>query len=304
MTAQRFLLAALIASLAGCGIGRNDRLDQVRDFRIEWSNPRLADLNYALDTCRVWGDERAYATHCAKRNEEARAIVNGLATCQDRANANYPACQHLGDWLAQHASGVEELLRNASPQGHAADLSELPNLYLPSNPLISATWSNADRALVMANGAWAPLAFTVLALAAVTAAGLRRRVRSRSEADCRDAGASIGVLEPTAPTNIALEAAAQSDEPRTTLITEPRDRVSLSEPPGDQRDHRMAEPVMVCHVDGAAQFANETNPNTDAQSSAYIEHASKERREAEQLAKRRLASEQARRDFDKFKDLF
>lgn len=61
---------------------------------------------------------------------------------------------------------------------------------------------------------------------------------------------------------------------------------------------------MVCHVDGAAQFANETNPNTDAQSSAYIEHASKERREAEQLAKRRLASEQARRDFDKFKDLF
>lgn len=70
MTAQRFLLAALIASLAGCGIGRNDRLDQVRDFRIEWSNPRLADLNYALDTCRVWG--MSARTPRTARNEMRR----------------------------------------------------------------------------------------------------------------------------------------------------------------------------------------------------------------------------------------
>lgn len=304
MTARRFLLAALIASLAGCGAGRNDRLDQVRDFRIEWSKPRLADLNYALDTCRVWGDERAYAMHCAKRNEEARAIVNGLVTCQDQANANYPACQHLGDWLARHAAGVEELLRNASPQGRAADLSALPNLYLPSNPLISAAWSNADRAMVMANGAWVPAAVIVLALAAVTAAGLRRRVRSRSAAQFRDAGESIGVLEPTAPKYIAKETAAQLDEPRSILIAEPSGLVSLPEPSRDPSDHKLTEFVIEGHVDAAAQVTNETNPNTGAQWSADIEDAREERRKAEQSAKRRLAAEQARRDFEKFKDLF
>lgn len=304
MTARRFLLAALITSLAGCGVGRNDRLDQVRDFKIEWSNPRLADLNYALDTCRVWGDEHAYAMHCAKRSDEARAIIDGLVTCQDQANSNYPACQHLGDWLTQHAAAVEELLRNASPQGHAADLSAPQNLYQPSNPLISATWSNADRAMVMANGAWAPVGFSVLALAAVTAAGLRRYVRSRSAADFRAAGASIGVPEPTAPTNIALEVAPQYDEPHSVLVAESRGLVSFPAPPRDQNDHVTAAPVVECHVDGAAQVTPETNADTGARCTDNAEDRGEERHKAEQSAKRRLAAEQARRDFEKFKDLF
>ena len=181
---NRLLPAVMVAAaVSACSSGHIDLYDQVKDFRINWSDPQLGDLGFTLAICEASGTEREIAKHCRTRRDEARAIVDGVVTCKEAENATFPACQQVNEWRSFHEIALAEFLRRTSPDGLPADLSSVRNLCQPSNAMLRAVWSDADRRLAFADGAWMTvIAFLVTSIAMPAALVVTIRNRRRMDA--------------------------------------------------------------------------------------------------------------------------
>lgn len=276
MKANLVLVLVLIVGLTGCGRHTPEIFDQVRETRIDWTNPQLADLALALDTCGAWGNEPAIVRACAERRQEARAVVDGILTCQQPENAEYPACQRVRDWVLSRPPGIAELMRIAGTRGTAADLSNVRNLLRPSNPLIGGAWSNDDRWLSLLAGGWMAITLACAILCAGAAVALL--VRSKRP----PVGESATI--PTAPQTAPPPPFTSNDLRR--IIRED----------AESRRAANAEADRIAAAQEAARLA--------AQSALAAEHAAERQRQDEEAAALRAAAEDAKRDFDQVKDLF
>lgn len=275
MKATLVLVLVLIAGLTGCGRHSPEIFDQVREIRIDWTNPQLADLALALDTCGAWGDEPAIVRACAERRQEARAVVDGIVTCQQPENSEYPACQHVRKWVVSHPLGIAELLRIAGTRGTTAELSNVRNLVRPSNPLINGAWSNDDRWLAFLAGGWITITFSCAALGLGAAVSLQIRSRPRPASE----PPTTAIPPPTpAPsiTSVDLHRFIQEDAERRRAANAEADRIAAA-----QEAERLA-----------------------IRSALAAERAAEQHRQEEETAALRTAAEEAKRDFDQIKDLF
>lgn len=275
MKANSALALALIMGLAACARVNPEVFDQVRGVRVDWTNPQIDGLARALDTCEVWGNDPAIARACAERREEAREVVDGIITCQQSESAAYPACQHVRNWVVSHPPGIAELLRIAGTRGTPADLSNVRNLFRPSNPLIDGAWSNDDRRLAFFGGGWITIGLgcAMLGLGAAVAF----RIRSRR-------------LQVDEFSNIA-----PPPQTPTPAIT-PLDLDRFIQEDAEHRQAANAEADRIAAAQDAERLA--------AQSALAAERAAERQRQEDEATALRTAAEDARREFDQIKDLF
>jgi hypothetical protein len=284
---RRFLLAAtVVAAVAACSSGHIDLYEQVKDFRINWSDPQLSDLSWTLVTCEAFGADGAIARHCSTRRQEAQLIVDGLATCQELENISYPACQRVADWRSTHEIQLADFLRRYTATGVAADLSSIRNLCQPSNPMLVAAWSNADRRLAFTGGAWLSL-LEVLGVLATFATLLFARSRRR-RGHAAPLPITPSTVEPGAEPRFVSRSATPSPvhAPETVVTVEVAVAQRIAEDP----------------VDVSIALDEERERQARATRLAEENEVRRQRR-AEQIAKRRAADERARQEFDRFNDL-
>jgi hypothetical protein len=270
------LALLLIAGLAGCGRSSPEAFDQVKGVRVDWTNPQLADLALALDTCEAWGTDAAIVRSCAERREEARAIVDGIVTCQQIENAEYPACERIRAWADSRPPGIAELLRIAGTRGTATDLSTVRNLFRPPNPLIGGAWSNDDRWLSFLAGGWMGIAIAIAVLG--VGAMVAIWVHSRRPPVGNSATISAAPQAPASPpfTSVDLNRLIEEDAERRRAANAEADRVAAA-----QEAERLA-----------------------TQSALAAERAEARQRQEEEAEALRSAAEDAKREFDQIKDLF
>lgn len=286
MRHRLLLAAAVVAAVAACSSGQIDLYEQVKDFRINWSDPQLSDLSWALVTCEAFRTDGAIARHCSTRRQEAQLIVDGLATCQEPENVSYPACQRVADWRSTHEIQLADFLRRYTATGITADLSSIRNLYEPSNPMLVAAWSNADRRLAFTGGAWLSL-LEVLGVLATFATLLFARSRRR-RTHATPLPMTPSTVEPEAEPPIVPRSATPSpiQAPETVVTVEVAVAQRIAEDPVDVSSALDEERERQAR---ATRLAEENEP--------------RRQRRAEQIAKRRAADEQARKEFDTFNDL-
>lgn len=284
---RRFLLAAMVvAAVAACSSGRIDLYEQVKDFRINWSDPQLSDLSWTLVTCEAFGDDRAIARHCSTRREEAQLIVDGLATCQEPENTSYPACRHVANWRSTHEIQLADFLRRYTATGATADLSSIRNLYQPSNPMLVAGWSDADRKLAFTGGAWLSLLEILGALATLATLLFARSRRRRTHAT------PLAMTPPTVEPGAEPQSAPLSVAPSPVHAPEPCVTVEVA----------VAQRIADDAVDESIAVDKERERQAQATRLAEENEVRRQPR-AEQIAKRRAANEQARQEFERFNDL-
>lgn len=276
MKSSLALALALIVGLTGCGRRSPEVFDQVKNVRVDWTNPRVAELALALDTCEVWGDDPAIVRACAERREEARAIVDGIVACQQIENAEYPACERIREWVHSRPPGMADLLRTAGTRGTAASFSTVRSLLRPSNPLIGAVWSNDDRWLSLLAGGWITLALVCAVLGAGVAVRLRVRSRGPPVGDSTPIPVSPQIPVPSPLSSGDLQRFLHEDAERRRSANAEADRIAAA-----QEAERLA-----------------------AQSALAAEHATERQRQEDEANALRTAAEDARREFDQIKDLF
>ena len=281
---NRLLPAVMVAAaVSACSSGHVDMYDQVKDFRINWSDPQLGDLGFTLAICEASDTEREIAKHCRTRRAEARAIIDSVVTCQEAENATFPACQQVNEWRSSREIALAEFLRRTSPDGLPADLSSVWNLYKPSNAMLRAVWSDADRKLAFANGAWVHvLAILVTSIAMSAAIGVTIRNRRRMHAS------ALTVPPPIAESEAELRPALCPPPPEPVAV-------AVAVKSVDQRD--------TSDTAAEAIAEEEERDRLEQEARRAAERAAERQRRAEEVARRRAADEQAKRDFDRLNDL-
>ena len=171
--------------------------------------------------------------------------------------------------------GIAELLRLAGTRGTAADLSNVRNVFRPSNSLINGAWSNDDRRLAFFGGGWITIGFGCAVLGFGAAVAFRIRLRRLQ----------VGESSTIAP---------PPESPAPAIA--PLDLDRFIQEDAERRHAANAEADRLAAAQEAARLA--------AQSALAAERAAERQRQNEEAAELRAAAEHAKREFDQIKDLF
>lgn len=272
---RHFLILLASFALVACNRNSDEEFDLVRSFTIDWQNPQLHALTWALETCAIWGTQPNIAGACSKRQDEARHLLDGVVTCQRRENFGYIACVRVEKWASSKSHDLTQIEKLSGSTGRVEDLASLRELARPSNPFIGALWTSDDRWLALRLGAWKELAATLIGLI-VVAASIRRL---RSGAQLRSATLT------EAPLAIPLPA----PEPVSEAIPSTNIRAEAAPGPLPKSEDVSNESVV---------------ENIEVEREISAERAAEIASKEAKAVARRAAAEAAQREFDQVKGLF
>ncbi|MFO1313086.1 MAG: hypothetical protein U1F41_13580 [Burkholderiales bacterium] len=272
---RRLLILVASIALVACNRSSNEEFDLVRSFTIDWQDPQVLALTWAMETCAIWGTQPTIARACLERQDEARHLLDGVVTCQRSENIGYAACARVDRWARGKSQDLFQIVKLSGSPGRDEDLASLRGLVRPSNPFIGVLWTSDDRWLALRLGAWKELAATLLGLTVVAVS--IRRLRSRAQRSTATLTKAHVPIPVPVPAPVAEATASESICVETAPSPLPE-------------DENVGIESVVENI--------EVEPEMAAEEAAAIA-----RKEARVVA-RRAAADAAQREFDQVKGLF